>query len=145
MRKDIVAVLTYLILSYPLIAQVSEPPFTYVEQMPQFKGGKDALYQFVSEHIVYPDSAKANNIEGIVIVQFVVDIDSLAKEVKILKGIGYGCDEALLKVIDQMNQESMWIPGRHNNKARPVIYTMPVTFKLEGKPGKEKKKTKKTK
>lgn len=140
MLKGIVAILTYLILSSPLLAQVSEPPFSYVEQMPQFKGGQDSLYQFVAEHIVYPDSARANNIEGMVIAQFVVDIDSLAKEVKILRGIGYGCDEAVLKVFDQMNQELMWIPGRHNNKPRPVIFTLPVTFKLEGKAGKEKKK-----
>jgi len=123
-------------------AQVSEPPFTYVEVMPVFQGGTDAMYKFVYDHTTYPDAARKNGIQGTVIAQYVVDIDSLAKEVKIISGIGGGCDEEVLKLFDLMNEQKLWIPGRHNNQPRPVILTMPVKFVLQGK---EKKKSKKAK
>ena len=123
--------------------QVSEPPFSYVEVMPVFQGGNTAMYKFIYDNISYPDSARQNDIQGTVIAQFVVDIDSLAKEVKIIRGIGYGCDEAVLRLFDLMNEQKLWIPGRHNNRPRPVIYTLPVKFVLESKSGEKSKKSQK--
>jgi protein TonB len=125
------------------MSQVSEPPFSYVEQMPVFRGGNAAMYAYVADHIAYPDSALRMGIEGMVIAQYVVDIDSLAKEVKIIRGIGYGCDEAVLKLFDSMNEQKLWIPGMHNHKPVPVIFTLPVTFKLTDTKTKKNKRSKK--
>jgi protein TonB len=115
-------------------------PFSYVEVMPSFKGGQNAMYKFVYDHITYPPLARENNIQGMVVVQYVVDIDSLAKRIQILRGVGAGCNEEVLRVMHLMNEEKMWIPGRHNGAAVPVIFTLPVTFKLTGKEPKKPKK-----
>src|SRR5688572_4773267 len=78
----------------------TQPPFAFVEEMPTFKGGMPAMYKFIADHLVYPDSARINGIQGQVIAQFVVDIDSLTKEVKIVRGIGSGCDEEVLRIFE---------------------------------------------
>ncbi len=135
------AVLIFMISS--VLAQVSQAPFSYVEDMPVFRGGTTAMNKFVFDNLVYPDTAIQNHIEGTVIAQYVVDIDSLAKEVKIVTGLGYGCDEEVLRLFELMNEQKLWIPGRHNNKPVPVIYTMPVRFVLHGKEQKRSKKSKK--
>jgi protein TonB len=123
-------------------AQVSEAPFAYVEVMPIFRGGPEAMYKFMYDHIVYPDSARMNGIQGIVVAQFVVDIDSLIKDSKIIRGIGGGCDEEVLRLFDLMNAQKLWIPGRHNNRNVPVTFTMPIKFVLKGKENKKSKKSK---
>lgn len=120
----------------------NEEPFSYVEVMPAFKGGQDAMYKYIFGHITYPAVARENAIQGMVIVQFVVDVDSVLKRIHILRGIGGGCDEEVLKLMDQMNADKMWIPGRHSDRAVPVLFTLPVSFKLKGIKGKKSKSKK---
>jgi len=108
----------------------TQPPFAFVEVMPVFKGGQAAMYKFISDNIEYPDSARINGIQGQVIAQFVVDIDSLTKEVKIVRGIGYGCNEEVLRIFELMNAQKSWIPGRHKGVAVPVSFTLPIKFIL---------------
>ena len=117
-----------------------EPPFTFVELMPSFIGGQEAMYKFISEHIVYPHVARENNIQGVVVTQFTVDIDSLVKNIKIIRGIGGGCDQEVLRIMQLMNQPKHWIPGMHTGRHVPVTFTLPVTFKLQGKEKKKKKR-----
>jgi protein TonB len=138
------SVLTILLFSLisSVQSQVSEAPFAYVEVMPIFRGGPEAMYKFMYDHIVYPDSARISGIQGTVVAEFVVDIDSLIKDSKIIRSIGGGCDEEVLRLFDLMNAQKLWIPGRHNNRNVPVTFTMPVKFVLEGT---DKKKSKKSK
>jgi protein TonB len=103
--------------------------FTFVEQKPEFPGGEVALQKYVQEHVRYPPLAHENGIEGTVHVEFVVNEDGLVSDPRILRGIGAGCDEEVLRVIKTLPR---WKPGRNNGVAVPVYFTMPVKFTLVG-------------
>ena len=114
--------------------------YNIVEEMPQFPGGEKALMDFVANNVKYPEEAKDNNISGRVFVGFVIEKDGSVNEVKILRGIGGGCDEEAVRVIKAMPK---WKPGKQKGKPVRVHYTMPFMFKLQGDtPAKEKSKTK---
>ena len=106
-----------------------EEVFKFVEQMPSFPDGEKALMEYLAKNIKYPSIARENGIEGRVIVGFVVSKTGNIEQVKVIRGIGGGCDEEAAKVIKSMPN---WTPGKHNGKAVPVSYTVPVSFKLEG-------------
>ena len=97
------------------------------ETMPSFRGGEQKLFEFLGNNLVYPKEAKEAGIEGKVFVEFYVEKDGTVTNVKVLKGIGYGCDEEALRVIGLMPK---WIPGSQRGKAVRVRYTLPVNFKL---------------
>ena len=102
--------------------------FTYVEQMPS---PAYSLGEYLGNNIVYPDSARERNIEGRVIVQFTVDEIGNITDSKVLRGIGGGCDEEALRVIKSMPR---WRPGKSDGKPVKVMYTQPISFKLEDEP-----------
>ena len=102
--------------------------FTAVEDQPEFPGGTSAMYKFIRENMVYPASAKKANIEGRVFIKFVVRKDGSIGQKEILKGIGYGCDEEALEVIDKMPD---WKPGYQNGRPVNVWFTMPFFFDLD--------------
>lgn len=101
--------------------------FTMVDTPPFFPGGDDARIQFLSENINYPDSARIKGIEGTVLATFVVERDGTLSDVKILKGIGGGCDEEVLRVIKAMPR---WNPGIQRGKPVRVQFNMPLKFSL---------------
>lgn len=105
-----------------------EEPFTYVEQMPSFPNGEEALYKYLNDKIKYPAVARENNIQGKVIVQFVVTKDGDIQNAKVVRGIGGGCNEEALRVVNGMPR---WKPGRHNGRAVPVTFTLPISFVLQ--------------
>jgi len=104
-----------------------EQEVLFVELMPQYPGGKDAMNEFLKENLVYPTEAKEKNISGKVIVQFVVENNGKITNVKVLHGIGGGCDEEAIRVVSSMPN---WKPGKQNGKSVPVFYTLPLTFSL---------------
>ena len=71
----------------------AKPVFTIVEEMPSFPGGEAERNKFLAENIVYPQQATENGIQGTVYVSFVVDSKGNVTDVKVLRGIGGGCDE----------------------------------------------------
>ncbi|MFA5971881.1 MAG: energy transducer TonB [Lentimicrobiaceae bacterium] len=101
--------------------------FTVVEEMPSFPGGEAERNKFLAENIVYPQQAVENGIQGTVYVSFIVNSDGKIEDVKILRGIGSGCDEEALRVLKMMPP---WHPGKQNGRTVRVRYTMPVSFKL---------------
>jgi TonB family protein len=109
--------------------EISNSFFTIVEEMPQFPGGDSKRFNFFSQNLQYPQLAVENGIEGTVYVSFVVRSDGEITDVKILRGIGGGCDEEALRVISTMPR---WIPGKQNGKRVAVLYTMPICFRLAG-------------
>lgn len=113
--------------SYPETELLTEPVFTIVEEMPEFPGGNQALHEFISTNIKYPLEAKKNNISGKVYVSFVVSSSGKIKETRILRGIGGGCDEEALRVVDLMPD---WQPGKQNGKPVNVQYNLPILFQL---------------
>ena len=110
----------------------NDQPFTWVEKMPQFPGGNEALYQFIGTHIHYPDSCRAKGISGNVIVQFVVDTSGYVVNPKIVKGHSCGFNEETLRLISLMNEMNLrWSPGMHNGEKRSVSYMLPIKFALQ--------------
>jgi protein TonB len=102
--------------------------FTYVEEMPTFPGGDDALYSFISKQIQYPEIAKRAGVEGKVYIQFVVRTDGKVSDVTVVKGIGAGCDEEAMKVVKSMPN---WKPGRQNGHPVNVRISVPIVYKLQ--------------
>lgn len=101
-----------------------------VEVMPQYPGGNDELVSYLAGNITYPQEAMDNDIEGKVIVSFIVEKDGNISNTKVIDGIGYGCDEEAVRVISGMPN---WTPGMKNNKAVNVSFKLPISFKLEEK------------
>ncbi len=106
-----------------------EEIFKSVEQMPQFPGGEAALMKYLSSHINYPPMAAENNIQGRVVVQFVVDKTGKVGEVKVVRSVDKDLDKEAVRVCKSLPK---FTPGRQNGQAVSVWYTLPVTFKLQG-------------
>jgi periplasmic protein TonB len=110
---------------------VEEPvqkPFTVVEQMPEFPGGESALNKFLKDNIRYPSVASENGISGSVYLTFVVSKEGKISDVRVLRGIGGGCDEEAVRVVRMMPP---WIAGRQNGVSVPVQFNLPVRFVLQ--------------
>lgn len=109
--------------------EVSETEvFTIVEEMPAYPGGDAKLYEYLGKNIKYPQIARESGIQGRVFVNFVVEPDGSVSNVKVMRGIGGGCDEEAVRVIKTMPK---WKPGKQRGKAVRVTYTIPVVFKLQ--------------
>lgn len=102
-------------------------PFIEVDQRPQYPGGEPALYRFLSQQIRYPDLAARQRVEGSVLVRFVIEDDGSVKQAEIVTGIGMGCDEEAIRVIQNMPK---WIPGKKEGKTVPVYSSLAVNFKF---------------
>ena len=109
--------------------EVKEEVFRSVEQMPQFPGGEAALMKYLQSHINYPPMAAENDVQGKVIVQFVVDKTGKVGEVKVVRSVDKDLDKEAVRVCKSLPK---FTPGRQNGQAVSVWYTLPVTFKLQG-------------
>ena len=102
-------------------------PLTEADIMPSFPGGEAALYQFLSKQIRYPRQAVRNKIEGTVYVRFVIEPDGTVREAEVMRGIGHGCDEEALRVVQGMPK---WNPGELGGQKVPVYSSLAVNFKF---------------
>jgi TonB family protein len=101
--------------------------FAKVEQMPEFPGGNKGLMEFIGTNLKYPDEARKANVQGKVFASFIVDEKGNVKDVTIAKGIGFGCNEEVKRVIELM---PLWKPGMHSGKTVPVRFSIPVNFAI---------------
>ncbi len=101
--------------------------FPVVEVMPVYPGGKEAMVKYLSENIHYPEAAKTKGTQGRVFVNFVVEKDGSVSNVKLLRGIGDGCDEEAIRVVAGM---PAWTPGTQRGEAVRVSYNLPIKFAL---------------
>ncbi len=106
-----------------------EEIFRSVEQPPAFPGGDAALMKYLSSHIQYPTMAQENNIQGKVVVQFVVEKDGHVGDVKVVRSVDKDLDREAVRVCKSLPK---FTPGRQNGQAVRVWYTLPVNFKLQG-------------
>jgi len=111
----------------PVEEEVAEEIFTIVEDQPAPKGGMAAFYEYVGKKLKYPAQARRMGIEGKVFVEFVVDKDGTITDVKAIKGIGAGCDEEAIRVIQSSPK---WNPGKQRGRPVKVRMILPITFKL---------------
>jgi protein TonB len=98
-----------------------------VETMPSFEGGISEFYKFVSKNLQYPAQARRMGIEGKVYVYFVVDKDGSLSDIEVVKGIGAGCDEEVLRIT---KLSPNWNPGKQRGTPVRVRMMMPITFRL---------------
>ena len=105
-----------------------EEIYTAVEQMPQFPGGEAELMKYVANHIKYPTMAAENNIQGRVVVKFVVKKDGSVGEVQVLRGKDPDLDKEAVRVVRTLPN---FIPGKMNGQAVSVWFTLPINFKLQ--------------
>jgi protein TonB len=102
----------------------------YVEQQPTFPGGDSLINKFLYDNLKYPELALKTNIQGKVFVTFVVNSNGKISDVKVIRGIGGGCDEEAIRLIKSMPN---WIPGKYNGKNVPVQMNLPVKFLFDEK------------
>ena len=105
-----------------------EEIFVAVEQPAEFPGGQAALMKWLSQNIRYPEAAQQNDIQGRVIVKFVVEKDGSIGQASIVKGVDKDLDREALRVVKKMPK---WQPGKNNGVAVRSYFNLPVTFRLQ--------------
>jgi periplasmic protein TonB len=114
-------------ITIPTTTEADSIIFEFSEMMPEFNADDDGLQAFIAKNIVYPDSAQKKGIQGTVFAQFIVEKDGSVSNLRIAKGIGYGCDEEVIRVM----KKATFKPGTQKGKPVRVRMGMPVKFKLK--------------
>lgn len=109
--------------------------FIEPEVMPSFPGGEAEMFKSLGQNVKYPTTARDAGIEGVVYVTFVIATDGSIDDANVLRGIGGGCDEEALRVVNSMPN---WTPGTQDGKPVKVQYNLPIRFTLN-EPKKPKK------
>ena len=104
-----------------------EEIFVAVEQQAEFPGGQPALMKWLQQNIRYPEAAQQNDIQGRVVVKFVVEKDGSIGQAQIIRGVDKDLDREALRVVNKMPK---WQPGKNNGVAVRSYFTLPVSFKL---------------
>lgn len=100
----------------------------HVEVMPQFPGGNSDLMRYLGANIKYPTIAAENDIEGRVVLKFVVGKDGNISDIQVIRSLDPSCDREAIRVVKSMPK---WIPGMQNGYPVAVYFTLPVLFKLQ--------------
>jgi protein TonB len=114
-------------LSLSTAAQAQETIKSQVDEMAAPPGGMGGFTEYMIKNLSYPTAAKEANVQGMVVVSFVVDAEGKVGSVEVLRGIGKGCDEEAVRVI---SNSGTWTPAKIGDKAVASKMTLPVQFKL---------------
>jgi TonB family protein len=106
---------------------VKEEPFVVVEEMPMYPGGEGELLKFLAENTRYPEAAKAEKIQGKVIIRFIVNTEGDTEGISVLKGVHPLLDAEAIRIVGML---SGFKPGMQGGKAVPVWYMVPINFAL---------------
>jgi len=101
---------------------------TYIEQMPLFPGGERELLTFIGKNLIYPVIDQENNVQGKVVLRFVVSKTGAVDKVEIIQSLSRTADNEAVRVVKMLPK---FIPGKQNGKNVAVWFTLPVTFKLQ--------------
>ena len=111
-----------------VVSQKNEKVFDVVEQMPEYPGGMQALFEFLRQNIKYPEDAQKQKVEGRVLATFVVETDGSISNVEVVKHAFPSLDNEAVRVIQAMPK---WTPGKQGGKVVRVKYTVPINFSLK--------------
>lgn len=121
-------------LNVDIVINIEEEPepiievvFDVVEEMPEFVGGIEKLYEYLGKNINYPELAKENGIQGKIFIQFVVWKDGTIRNVKVVKSVHKTLDKEALRVVNEMPK---WKPGKQRGKNVNARFTLPIKFKI---------------
>jgi len=152
MKQSFLITLLFSIAFVQLSAQMMEGDTTIypvAEESPRFPGceqldttitfkaqcAQASLLNFMYSNIQYPLAARQENIEGTVVTSFVVEKDSTISNIELVKDIGGGCGEAVLRVVNAMNEVGVrWVPGKMNGRPVRTQFNLPIRFRLEEAP-----------
>lgn len=109
---------------------VSDQIFTVVEVMPEYPGGQGELLKYLAKGIKYPVIAQENGIQGRVTASFIVEKDGSIRNVEVIRGVDPSLDAEAIRILSDMPN---WTPGKQRGQDVAVKYTVPVTFRLQGK------------
>jgi TonB family protein len=98
-----------------------------VEDMPEFPGGMQGLLTYIGKNLQYPANARENNVQGRVMVSFVVNEDGHLSDFKVEKSANDELDNEAIRMAKSMPN---WKPGSHEGKPVKVRYTIPINFRL---------------
>ena len=100
--------------------------YTRLEVFASFNGGPEVFQRYLLNHITYPREARKGKVKGTVKISFIVDTDGTVKEVKILEGIGAGCDEECIRVVQLSSKK--WTAGIVNDRYVPTEQQLLISF-----------------
>ncbi|WP_304264656.1 M56 family metallopeptidase [Phocaeicola plebeius] len=127
-KEEVVAPVSPEAKEAPADSTAKEDVFMVAEQMPEYPGGMKEMLKFLQENVKYPENAMKNNVQGRVIVQFVVEKDGTPTEFKVLRSVDPDLDAEALRVMKAMPK---WKPGMQKGQVVRVKFTVPVSFKLQ--------------
>ncbi|WP_246000833.1 energy transducer TonB [Pontibacter diazotrophicus] len=104
-------------------------PYTYVEQMPEFKGGNEALLSFLGTNIKYPEAAQEAKVEGLTVVKFTVEENGSVTNIQTVKSLSPETDQEAVRVVKMTSGN--WAPGKQDGETVRVDYTLPIRFALK--------------
>ena len=111
-----------------VVAQKNQKVFDVVEQMPEYPGGIQALFEYLSQNVKYPADAENQKVEGRVIATFIVETDGTINNVEVVKPVFPSLDAEAIRVLSGMPK---WTPGKQSGKEVSVKYTVPINFNLK--------------
>lgn len=107
-----------------------EEIYAAVDVVPEFPGGMTALMQWLGTNVRYPETAQINNVQGRVVVKFVVEKDGSIAQVQVVKGVDKDLDKEAVRVVSKMPK---WSPGKKDGVPVRTYFSLPVTFRLTSK------------
>lgn len=130
--NKIVLIISVLLIAKTTFAQQNNSSntdsiYNFVSQKPQFPGGDSALANFLNSNLHYPSAAQKQKAEGTDVARFVVNKDGSVSDIEVLRDIGFGCKDQVIKTLQQMPK---WIPGEQNGNIVRAYYYLPVNFKI---------------
>ena len=111
-----------------VVSQKNDQIFDVVEQMPEYPGGMQALFEFLKENIKYPEDAQKQKVEGRVLAKFVVETDGSISNIEVVKHAFPSLDAEAVRVIQAMPK---WSPGKQKGQAVRVKFVVPINFNLK--------------
>ncbi|MHA7128332.1 energy transducer TonB [Algoriphagus namhaensis] len=124
---SILVALLFVLFTQNTQAQSTETIYEEVDQMPQYPGGMEGLTKYMVKNLKYPESAKSKSIQGTVMVTFVVQKDGTVSQAELLRGIGAGCDEEALRIVNGMEP---WTAGVKDGEKVNTRLVLPIKFAL---------------
>lgn len=119
--------------SYAQTPTTEETVYEQVDVLPEFSGGLKEMYMYIGKNLKYPEPAVKANVTGKVFIKMVIEKDGSIKTTSIVKGIGFGCDEEVTRIVKAMPK---WTAGMKDGKAVRTAYVLPVMFAIDSKKSK---------
>jgi len=128
MKKLFITISFVLIGVFSRLAQTNEPVYEQVDIMPEYQGGTNEMVNFIGKNLKYPEQAVKSNVIGKVIKKIIIEKDGSVNSVSFLKGIGFGFDEEVERILKLMPK---WEAGIKDGKNVRRFFILPVLFALE--------------